>query len=358
MIAVIGAGPAGSYYASKADRDIQLFEEHKEVGRPVACTGILTSSINDIMKVPDEVIISRIDSYKISSPDKSAITVRLKKPDILLDRAGFDRMLFEKAVENGAKTNLGERFLGYKKIGKGYIVKTTRKTYNAEMIVGADGPNSIVGKSSGLIRNRQFVVGLQARCRYNRTPGRVETRLGSKQFSWIVPEDKKIARIGLVGEAKGLNNDFRRLIGKNRIIEYQSGLIPVYDTHQKIQKPHEKIFLIGDAAGHVKATTYGGIIYGLHAADYLAKDPESYEYRFKRDFNKELWLSLRIRRALDSMSSQEADKLIKIFSEKGNMKILEEGSREYPSKMILKLITREPRLIGIGLRILKKTLLH
>ena len=52
------------------------------------------------------------------------------------------------------------------------------------------------------------------------------------------------------------------------IIEYQAGLIPVYNPRQKAQK--ENILLIGDAAAQVKATTGGGIIQGLTAAECAA----------------------------------------------------------------------------------------
>jgi flavin-dependent dehydrogenase len=352
--AVIGAGPAGAYYASLAD-GAHIFEEHKTIGHPVACTGILTSSINSLMKVPDEVILSKINSYIISSPNGKNIRVNLRKPDILLDRTGFDRMLFEKALSNGTIKHLGERFLGYKKVGDTYKIKTSKQYYTTKMIVGADGPNSLVGNTAGIINKRRLVVGLQARCKYNAIPGTVETFLGKNGFSWIVPENSKTARIGIISEPKSLKENFRKLIGKSKIIEYQSGLIPVYNPWQQLKKPKDNIFLIGDAATQVKATTYGGIIYGLHAAAYLANNPDTYEHRFNKDFRKELWLSLKIRQILNNLSENQADRLINIFAKKENMKILEEGSRDYPSKMIIKLIMREPKLIGISIGMIKRT---
>ena len=42
---IIGAGPAGCFYSSKEKHDdIDLFEEHKEIGRPFSCSGVLTGS--------------------------------------------------------------------------------------------------------------------------------------------------------------------------------------------------------------------------------------------------------------------------------------------------------------------------
>ena len=49
MISIIGAGPSGSHLAcllSKHD-DVNVYEEHSEIGKPVQCTGLVTSSIKD-----------------------------------------------------------------------------------------------------------------------------------------------------------------------------------------------------------------------------------------------------------------------------------------------------------------------
>jgi len=71
MISVIGAGPAGSHYASLAakNNEVHLFEEHKTVGKPVACTGILTDSVKSIIHhIPKELIVTNINRFKIVSP--------------------------------------------------------------------------------------------------------------------------------------------------------------------------------------------------------------------------------------------------------------------------------------------------
>ena len=60
MIAIIGAGPIGSYTAyllSKQGKDVSVFEDHKEIGLPVHCTGITTSVLKDIIKIPNKCII-------------------------------------------------------------------------------------------------------------------------------------------------------------------------------------------------------------------------------------------------------------------------------------------------------------
>jgi digeranylgeranylglycerophospholipid reductase len=356
MISVIGAGPAGSFYASKEKNDdIILFEEDKDIGKIVSCTGIVTDSIKDIMKLPKDVIVNKIKGYNIISPNNKKLFIKLKKPDIIINRTLFDQHIFEKAIDNGAKPHLNERFLNYQKVGKSkYLIKTNKRTYYTDMIVGADGPKSRVATSAGMIYGRKFIHGLQARCKHqNKDSSIVDIHLNNGEFSWVVPEDDNVARIGVVGSnINTLKSVYSKIISKSKIIETQSGLIPLYNQKQEIRRKNENIFLLGDAATHVKATTYGGIIYGLIAGNLLAENKETYEKRSKNIISKELWLSLKIRQLMNKMSDKQVNDLLNIFSKKENAELIGQFDRNYPSKFILKLILKEPRLIGLGLRIL------
>ena len=361
MISVIGAGPAGSFYSSLVkDKEVHIFEEHKAIGMPVACTGILTDSVQSVLKVPDELIIANINRFKIVSPNGKHIYIDLNKRNIVLDRARIDRHLFQKALDNGAKAHLGERFLGYKKLSdknnnNNYELLTNKKAYKTEMIVGADGPKSSVAKAAGIFHKREYIWGWQARAYMKGLEeGTTEIRLNLGEFSWIVPENKRIARVGVIGiKNKALLNDYKKLLGASKIIEDQSGLIPVYNPRQQLQKRHENIFLIGDAATQVKATTYGGIIYGLLAAKYLAEDKDSYQRVFNSKLGRDLWISLKMRNLLNHMTETQANELIKLFEKENNRKVLEEHDRDFPSKFIVQLLMKEAKLWKIGFQIFK-----
>jgi digeranylgeranylglycerophospholipid reductase len=357
MISVIGAGPAGCFYASKVKgSDVRLFEDHKVVGRPVACTGILTDSVSNIVKVPKDLIVSKIKVFKLVAPNGKSICIGLKKSNLVLDRTKFDNYLLEKAVDSGASVHLGEKFIGYKKDGSAYSIKTNKKTYATDMIVGADGPRSAVAKTAGIYGDRKFVFGYQARCRVKGLePGVSVVYLNRGAFSWIVPEDEQIARVGVVGQlSASLKSDYNRLIGKAKVLEDQSGFIPMYNPRQLLKKPGENIYLLGDAAAQVKATTYGGIIYGLHAGKLLAEDPISYEMNFKRKLGRELWLSFKMREYMNCMTDSQADELIEIFSKKANMDVIASHDRDFPSRIIIRLLMKERKLWKIGFDILRR----
>ncbi len=357
MISVIGAGPIGSYYASLVakNNDVHLFEEHKLVGKPVACTGILTNSIDSVIKIPKELIVTKINRFKIISPNGKSIYIDLKKSDNVVDRAAFDEHLFNQAIDNGVKIHLDEKFLGYNKIGKEYRIKTTKSTYNTDMIVGCDGPQSQVAKSANMFGNRKFIQGFQVRAKYpNLESGTTIIHLNLGEFSWIVPEDDKIARIGVIGiNNEKLKLDYKKLIKDATIIEHQSGIIPLYNPKQQLQKKKEDIFLLGDAATQVKATTYGGIIYGLLAANYLSENKETYAKKFNEKLGKDLWMSLKMRDLMNHMDEKQANELIAIFEKETNNKILSENSRDFPSKFIVQLLMKEAKLWKLGFNIFK-----
>ncbi len=359
MISVVGAGPAGSHYAWKErtlhKSDVHLFEEHKIVGKPVACTGILTDSVNSIMNIPNDLVVSKIDRFKIVAPNGKSIYIDLKKTNMVLDRARFDQFLFNKAKDSGVNIHLGEKFIGYKKKDNHYQLKTSKKIYETDMIVGADGPRSPVAKAAGIYGDRKFIWGWQARARFPKLEeGTTEIRLDLGEFSWIVPEDKHIARVGVLGlKNQRLLNDYKKILGASKIIEDQSGLIPLYNPKQKLRKGKEDIFLVGDAATQVKATTYGGIIYGLISGMYLAEDKETYVKRFNEKLGKDLWISLQMRDFMNHMKEDQANELIDIFQKQNNAKILSEHDRDFPSKFVVQLLMKEAKLCKLGLHIFK-----
>jgi len=114
MISIIGGGPAGCYTAyllAKAGKKASVFEEHSEIGKPVQCTGIVTSSINNIIKIKKGVVINKISKVRISAGKKS-LEVRLKNKNLVIDRQKFDSSLAEKAENAGAKIYLSHKYIG------------------------------------------------------------------------------------------------------------------------------------------------------------------------------------------------------------------------------------------------------
>ena len=126
----------------------------------------------------------------------------------------------------------------------------------------------------------------------------------------------------------------------------QAGLIPIYNPKIKTQK--DNVFLIGDAAAMVKATTGGGIIQGLIAAMALADsiiNKKDYHKEWKKSIGRDLLIHLKMRKMMDKFSMQDWNYLIKLFNKENTKKVLESNDRDFPSRFLVKLILTEPRLL-------------
>lgn len=356
MISIIGAGPAGSYLASLLAKkeEVYIFEEHQKIGRPVQCTGITTSALGEIISLKKEFIVNKVSRAKIMAPNGLSLDVDLGKDNLVIDREGFDSFLADKAEDNGANLFKGYKFLSCKQGKKIKLLFDKGRRKETDILVGADGPLSLVAKGAGLFGKREFVSGLQARVGLSVDPGLVEFFLDKDYFGWVVPESDRIARVGVAAKGKA-NIYLKKLLKlkKGKIKEYQAGVIPVYNPKIKTQKGN--VFLLGDAATQVKATTYGGIIQGLMAAEELSSSILSggfdYEKRWRKRIGRDLLFSLMIRKSMNKFSAEDYNSLINLFNQERLKKILEEYDRDFPSKFLFKLILKEPRLLKFGFRV-------
>ena len=122
----------------------------------------------------------------------------------------------------------------------------------------------------------------------------------------------------------------------------------MYDPKQKIQ--NGCVFLIGDAACQTKNPSHGGIIQGMIASQFLVKaitENKNYK-RLLKPLRRELRYNLFIRRVLDKLSENDLDKLLLLVKKANVRKILETYDRDFPSKLLFKLLVNEPRLISFA----------
>jgi geranylgeranyl reductase family protein len=359
MIAIIGAGPGGNYLASllSKEKDVVIFEEHPEVGNPVQCTGILSSSNNALnIKIPNEIIVNKIKKVELISPDNNSIEFDLREPDLITNRMRLDKFLAEEAVNKGAKIMLQNRFVDYKDNKIFVRNKGEIKNYEVEALVGADGPNSQVAKSSNLYGERKFWIARQARIKIKNDPELFKVyfdkEISPDFFGWFVPEDENTARVG-IGSMKNTDLYFKRFLGKfnSQIIDYQAGLIPIYDP--KPRRMINNVYLIGDAALQVKAISGGGIIKSMLAAEELSKallKNLDYEKLWRKKMGLDLLINLKIRNLLNKFSNEDYNKFIELANENS----LSSFNREFPKESLIKNVFKNFKL---DLFLLRKFLL-
>ena len=355
-IHVIGAGPAGSYSAyllAKAGNDVEVWERSGEVGTPVQCTGIVTNELKKFFPLKKEFVLNRLKKVQVNSLQRS---VEIKNDDVVICRKCFDQFIADKAKKAGAHFNLEHEFAGMKdnlliiKDIKNKKIKNIKFDKN-DILIGADGPRSSV---SQILDNKplEFWTGIQARIKIKNNNEAYRVWFGKAApefFAWAVPESADVVRVGLAGK-KNLNKLFNDLLNKfadAELIEKQGGIIPIYDPQLTVQK--NNIFLVGDAAGQVKATTGGGIIPGLQAAECLVEaitTGKSYKALLNRKVNKNLKKHLLIRKMLNKFEDTDYDALLNAVDTPEVKELLSKDNRDQnPAKILTKLALTQPRLL-------------
>lgn len=351
---IIGGGPAGlntAYNLAKQGCNVKVFEEHPKIGLPFQCTGIVTSELEKLVPLDKSFLLNKISSAEVVINDK-ILHFNLSKPNLVLDRPRFDQYLAERAEDAGAEIFVSHKYISNTNTACSIKNLKTKKIFTIPFtnLVGADGPNSPVAWYNHLKTKNSFWIGIQARA-YLPNNNIVKFFPTIATTAWVVPENKDIVRIGLFGLGSNLNKTFQSFLKSQnieKVINQQVGLIPKFNPKQLIQK--NNVFLVGDAASQVKATTGGGIVQGLIASNHLANSIMQKRLYQKacRPLNKELWLHLQLRNMMDSFQPGHWNSLSKLFQKRCLAAVLEKNEREYPSKLLLKLFLKEPRLLFFG----------
>ena len=356
MVSVIGSGTIGSYAAyllAKQGEDVKLYEEHEKIGIPCHCTGIVTSYLQDMIKLPRKLVVNKLKHVKVVAPNGKSIILGSK--DIVLDRVGFDAFLADKAVKEGAEIVYGHRFEEIKNDKLVFKHDNETKEIRSDLIIGADGPDSKVRKY-GYEKPISKWIGVQTVQKAEYDKDTFEVYFGDELcpefFAWVVPDTESTAIVGLATKKTPsiyFERFMKRRFGENYrsgILSWRGGMIPEYDKNIMAQKGN--IFLVGDAATHVKATTGGGIIPGMGAAEALAdsiKNNKNYDKEWRKKVGKDLWIHLKIRETLNKFSDKDYNYLIDLMKQERISSMLAKHEREYPSKFMVKMLLREPRFL-------------
>ncbi|MFA5764017.1 MAG: NAD(P)/FAD-dependent oxidoreductase [archaeon] len=358
-IAIIGAGPAGLATAIRLKKegfDSIVLEDHASIGVPENCAGLISKSGIDRLKINcSQAIQNTVRGAKIYSPNGTELKVTLPTPvAYVVDRKKFDQLLLEEArnlnihvATNTKLIDVRNNTLFVQANGRGEIRK-------AEFVVGADGVNSTVRHLMELKTTKDnFIHTIQATCTGEFEKEYVQLYLGDFAkgfFAWVVPISDTKAKIGLgtiLGEnvAQNFEDFLKEKLPNVKAYTPQSSLIPYGLPLQGIVK--KNMALVGDAAFQTKATTGGGIIFGMESGNVLAQTIASelkktgsikdYEKNLK-SINRELKMHWKIRSYVNNLNNDQIDKLFVKLKNKGIEEFLEiNGDMDNPSKFIGKL---------------------
>ena len=280
-LVIIGGSLSGNYLAtllSKTKLSIAVIEEHNDIGLPFQCAGIISQKLSQLIALPKNIILNRVDTAKIVAPSGKFVKLRGDEKPYIIDRIALDRFFYEKAKDSSNVTYfLGEKFKSLEYIKnekqKWVLINTSKKKLVAKMVIGCDGPLSLVGRSFGIKNELIYAIQIRIKSNFNKNEASMFFNPQWKElFGWIVPEgNNNVYRIGLAS-AKNIKKNFEVFLNILQInpsnkIDQQGGIIP-YGFMNKVA--FDNALLLGDSAGQVKATTGGGIIMLLISAKYAA----------------------------------------------------------------------------------------
>jgi flavin-dependent dehydrogenase len=366
-ISIIGGSAAGFYTAyllAHQGLDVTLFEASDRID-PSPRTLIATRYMCDVLgPLSEGVIVNTINRFDLFADGRVA-TVALEQPDLVVERSRLIRILAAKAEAAGAKILTGRRFLSLKPDGNGLNVALSRDgsgepfTASAGMVVGADGAFSKVARDAGW-PSQATVSLIQALVDLPEDMSPSTARVWfipehTPYFFWLIPHSPTQGVIGLIG--KGERETRRVLAGfleKKGLepIEFQSALIPVYKrwipNHRKVGGGH--VYLVGDAASHVKVTTMGGLVTGfrgsLGVAEAILNGGKSRELRTLR---RELDRHRLIRRVLHRFVQSDYARLLHLLTP-STTRMLSLFNRDVSGTLLLRVLCAQPRLLLLGLR--------
>ncbi|MFH1683470.1 MAG: NAD(P)/FAD-dependent oxidoreductase, partial [Candidatus Margulisiibacteriota bacterium] len=278
----------------------------------------------------------------------SSFVLNRPKVAYIVDREVFDKEL-SKDLNIEFNTNLSE----VHPIKDGYILKTNNGEYYADLVVGADGPNSKVRKSLGFTSDMKLYRGYQYRVKM--TPqhqSKVDVHYVKpfSMFTWVIPEGNGVVRIGTISPNpyQELNSFLEKIGIKGEVVEKNAGAIPIGTC----QLTMESAALVGDAACQVKPITSGGLYYGMKSAEFLADAIKEgnlslYEKKWSEEFEQEIKVCLLIRNILENMGD---DVLVRVFSYvRENVSLIEKiGDFENHSSILWSLVLNPRTYPTIG----------
>ena len=336
---VVGAGPAGNIAAlrlSQQGHRVAVVDWRHDIGDKL-CTGIV--GIECVKRFPpdDRHVIREAKSATIVSPSGRRYHVEREEPQaFIIDRVAYVRALARRAADVGAEFILGSRVNQVDVTDRAVTVSAgDSSSLSARLLLLTSGFGSPLVKAAGLQngKNGDYMAGVQAEVVVN--DGAVEDaevylgkRVAPGSFGWLVPLDGSRALAGIISRQKlnGHMDDFLSgLRAQGRVWEMTKGPsnwgVPIRPAQRTYA---DRVLVAGDAAGHVKPTTGGGIYYALlsgelageaaagalECGDLSAGRLRLYERRWKSLFGRELTIGHYARLFYESLEDEQIDRLM------------------------------------------------
>lgn len=356
---------------SKQGFSVEVFEEHKRVGFPVHCAGMVSVEGFSRLGIKPYPVFHQNTVYggRIFTRDESCVTIRDKKPRAyIIDRGRFDAYLSEVAEGNGASINTGMRVdqVIFKE-GAVRGLKIGGSEVESKIVVDAEGVLGRVLGRSGVVTGQVGTLnGFNVELDVDEIePDMVEVWFNQETakgfFTWVIPINENRVRCGLATSkdngAEALKRFIEKRFNTDLISTIHSGLVCAGGPVSKTCYPG--LLLAGDVAGQVKPTTGGGVVIGGLCAQLAGEFGAralggdvgvlGYEREWRRRYGSELQTMLILRRLVNGLNDDQMNRAIHAFIEEGLeakfTRLVEQGDMDMQASVIKRALT-DPAILA------------
>ncbi len=360
-VVVVGAGIVGlsaARFIAEKGIEVDVYDSKRFVDEGAAkASGIL--SANGLGSLKLDYSASIVNSLKGARLHAAGSTISVKSSKVeahVVDRGLLAKAAERSAREAGASIHLRER------LDRPRILQMASER-NA-VLVGADGAVSNVASAFGFPGIDDYVLTYKAEADVTGPIDRgsvdifFSNRIAKGLFGWAVPYSGSRVEIGIgVSSAQKITGKraFEMLVssgvlGNMHIKKVHDGYASMIPLKRRAITVKGNVALVGDAAGQVKATTGGGIVFGVGCAKILADAVAEAAHNggslssYERAWRKAYGADLRMHRMIHGYYTRAGDRYLgatfslmrglgfeRFFSRHGDM--------DSPMRMVKSLLT-------------------
>ncbi len=356
-ILVIGAGPAGSSAAKHAalkGAKVLMIDKKSEIGSPKRCAeGVSKEGLKILGIEPNNRWVAKeLSGVRLISPNGTSVwlndeRVKLPEAGYILERKIFDKHMAMDAARAGAQIMVKTIATGLRRSEDSIIVNVEHMDQSfeikAKIVIGADGPESRVGRWAGLKttlkpKDMESCAQFEMAGVEMEDPNSIEFYFGSVApggYAWVFPKGDDIANVGLgiitTRTDKTAYEHLQEFVDKcpstqkAQAVELNIGGDPVGGMLKKLVT--DNLVIVGDAASQVSPLTGGGIISAMKAGvfagevtaaavmegNYSKKRLQEYQNKCEEDMVKTFKKELKVKDYLLNLSDEELDSVAEAF---------------------------------------------